>query len=40
MGDKAYKTIKRFFSDYRNISTFLKNSDGKIISDEDKKLKT
>ncbi|KAL4083913.1 hypothetical protein QTP88_029229 [Uroleucon formosanum] len=40
MGDKAYKLMKRFFSDYRNRSTFLKNSDGKVISDEEEKLKT
>lgn len=40
MADKAYKIIKRFFSDYRNRSTFLRNSDGKVISDEEEKLKT
>lgn len=40
MGDKAYKIIKRFFSDYRNRSTFLKNGDGRVISDEEEKLKT
>jgi len=34
MGYKAYKMIKRFFSDYRNRSTFLKNSDGKVTSDQ------
>lgn len=42
MGDKAYKTIKRFFSEHWNRSTFIKknSSDGKIIVDEEEKLRT
>jgi len=40
MSVKVYKIIKRFFSEHRNRSMFLKISDGKVISDEEEKLKT
>lgn len=40
MGDKAYVFIKRFFSEHRNRSTFIKSSDGKIIVNEVEKLRT
>lgn len=43
MGDKAYKIIKRFFSEHKNRSRFLKSSDEKVItviSDEEEKLRT
>lgn len=39
MGDKAYKIIKRFFSEHKNRSTILKSSDEKIIVDEEEKLR-
>jgi len=43
MGDKAYNIIKRFFSEHKNRSRFLKSSDKKVItviSDEEEKLRT